>query len=152
MREAQNYQKEPPNATLSLDNRLAARSSEVGAHNMAEEQSQNQEGISPLDPSSVSESPISEPGQHKDVAESSIRHATESHLKIRYSKVLLYVFCFHSIFQIILALCLAGVFGYYGNLVAAMMVLALAVITIFVIVDGVQERLWQIKQGTTEYP
>ena len=152
MRDAQNYQTGRSIAAQSLDSDTAASRSDMDANNLPGKQGQSQEQTPRLDSSSLSESPVSEPGQRRDVAESSEGRATESDLRISYSKVLLSVFCFQFIFQILLALCLAGVFGYYGDLVAAMMVVGLVAISIAVVVDGVKERLWQIKQGTMEYP
>ena len=151
MRDTQNYQTERSVAALNPEDLPAASGSTVDPNNLPEGQSRSQEERPRLESSSLSESPISEPGQRKDVADSSGRHAIESHLKIRYSKVLLYVFCFQFIFQILLALCLAGVFGYYGLQVAAIMVIVLVTISILVVVDGVSERLKQIKRGSEVY-
>jgi hypothetical protein len=130
----------------------AGRSSHVEATNLPEEQRQSQEDRPRPDSSSISKSPVSEPGQRKDMAESSAHHAMEAHLKIRYSKVLFYVFCSQFVFQIVLGLCLAGVFKFFGNVLAATMVTALVAAAGLIVVDDVRERLWQIQQGTKEYP
>ena len=151
MRDAQNYQTERSIAAQSHENRPAASRSNVDANNPPGEQSQSQKERPCPDSSSLSESPISEPGQRKDVAESSGLHTRDADLKINYSRLLLCYFCYHFIFRILLGLCLAGVFGIYGSLVAAMLVIVLVGFSVIWVIDAVKERLRQINRGSEVY-
>ena len=68
---------------------------------------------------------------------------------IHYRRILLCVSIFTLAFQVLFALALGGVFGEWGYLLASVFLVVILVVCSVVVINGVRQRMWEIKMETT---
>ena len=69
---------------------------------------------------------------------------------IHYRRILVCVSVFSLGYQVLFALALGGVFGEWGYLLASIFLIILLVVSLVVVIDGVRQRMWEIKKETTK--
>ena len=69
---------------------------------------------------------------------------------IHYHRILVCVSIFVLGFQVLFALALGGVFGDWGYLLASVFLVVLLAVSCIVVIDGVRQRMWEIKMDTTK--
>ncbi|KAL8793710.1 MAG: hypothetical protein Q9195_003651 [Heterodermia aff. obscurata] len=69
---------------------------------------------------------------------------------IHYRRILACISIFTLGYQILFALALGGVFGGWGNFLASVFLVLLLTVSFIVVVDGVRQRMWEIKMDITK--
>ena len=148
LRVVHEYQTEQSTSSLRLDNVMTTSGDDVDPQNSPGIGSQGNETV--LDSRPSSRIPTSNHDQQSRAREPEEPPASKSRFKVRYSRILLGAYSFQVVFQVFFALALGEVFGYGGFHFAAIFLVLLLAISVTVIVDGVRQRMLQIKEETRE--
>ena len=144
LREVHEYQAEGSASALSLGHDTTVLSSDANPADSSKGATQTVRPI--LDSQTSGGSSISKADQQKRHSRSGEAPVTKHSSRTHYSRILLCVFSFQSGSLNVFALALGGAFCYGGFVFAAGFLVLLSTVSIAVVVNGVRQRLKQIKQ------
>ena len=148
----QNYQAEASETTSDNPQTAADTGNEVSA--AGDGQSSRSDATTAVFPP-LAQSPTSESNQQPQTASNTqpgIPTAIPNpyYSGIHYRRILACVSIFTLGFQVLFAVALGGVFGEWGYLLASIFLVVLLVVSSVVVIDGVRQRMWEIKMETTK--